>query len=122
MHSIRVWLHRYRSGRVIDVQMSCCDIELDARVVRMVQAQDISPRLRAEAVKEEQDRTLRKALYGIDEGLLVLGTDSKPVFVNAAAAQILGLPEPDLLTEDVPPSLHHMSDPTRCDDHANLVL
>ena len=76
--------------------MSCCDIQLGASVVRMVQAQDISPRLRAEAVEEEKDRTLRKPLYGLDEGLLVLGTDSKPVFVNAAAAQILGLPEPHL--------------------------
>lgn len=95
--STRVWLHRQRSGKVFDVQITSCDIQLDAILVRMVLAQDVSPRLRAEAAESAKDRTLRTVLYGMDEPLVVLGSDSKPIFVNAAACQVLALPEQHLL-------------------------
>lgn len=97
VHSTRVWLHRYRNGRVIDVQITCCDIQLEKSVVRMVLAQDVSTRLRAEAAVRAKDASLRKVLYDLSAGLVVLGSDSKPLFINAAACQILGLPEQHLL-------------------------
>jgi len=97
VHSTRVWLHRYRSGKVIDVQITCSDIQLETTVVRMVMAQDVAPRLHTELAENTRDRSLHKVLYGLAEGLVVLGSDSKPVFVNAAACQILGLPEQQLL-------------------------
>lgn len=97
VHSTRVWLHRYRSGKVIDVQITSSDIQLDTTVVRMIMAQDVAPRLRTEMAESTRDRTLRNVLYGLGEGLVLLGSDSKPLFVNAAACQILGLPEQHLL-------------------------
>jgi len=97
VHSTRVWLHRYRSGKVIDVQITSSDIQLDTTVVRMVMAQDVAPRLRTEMAESTRDRSLRNVLYGLGEGLVLLGSDSKPLFVNAAACQILGLPEQHLL-------------------------
>ena len=96
-HSTRVWLHRYRNGRVIDVQITCSDISLTAGTVRIVIAQDVSLRLRAEAAVRANDITLRKVLYELGEGLIVLGGNAKPLFVNAAAGRILGLPEQHML-------------------------
>ena len=100
--STRVWLHRQRSGKVFDVQITSCDIQLDAILVRMVLAQDVSPRLRAEAAESAKDRTLRTVLYGMADPLVVLDSDSKPIFVNAAACQVLGLPEQHLLDSEPP--------------------
>ena len=100
VHSTRVWLHRHRSGKVIDVQITSCDIQLDASTVRMVLAQDVSQRLRTDAAESAKDRTLRKVLFDIADGLVVLGADSNPLFVNAAARQILGLPEQYVLESD----------------------
>ena len=50
------WRHRTRAGRIIDVDITSHDIELDGRVARIVLAVDVTERLRAERTLAERER------------------------------------------------------------------
>ncbi len=104
-HHAGTWRDRCRDGSLIDVEIVRSDIRFGNSMARLTLANNVTSKLRAESALRTSETTLRQVLRDAADGLLVVGLDQRILFANPVACQILGRPENDLVTSEVPESL-----------------
>ncbi len=100
-----IWRDRCRDGSLIDVDVVRSDIRFGNIRARLTLSHNVSARLRAEAALRSSETTLRQVLRDAADGLLVISEDSRILFANPVAGEILGRPENDLVGTLVAESL-----------------
>ena len=89
-HSGLNWRHRRRSGELIWVQIVSEAIEFAGRPARLVLAQDVTQRLRAEHDLRLSERRYRDIVETATEGIWAIDAQARTSFVNPKMAQMLG--------------------------------
>jgi PAS domain S-box-containing protein len=88
------WRHLKRDGSTIDVEMSSHTLPLrGGRRARLVLANDITKRLRAEAMVRESEERYRDLFESASDLILSVGPDCRFLFVNRACTETLGFTE-----------------------------
>jgi PAS domain S-box-containing protein len=91
------WKHLKRDGSTIDVEMSSHTLPLrGGRRARLVLANDITKRLRAEAMLRESEERYRDLFESASDLILSLGPDCRFLFVNRACSETLGFSEAEV--------------------------
>lgn len=76
------WRHRRKDGTVFDVEVASREIELDGHRARLVVANDVTRRRRAEAALAESERRFRDMLENVQLVAVVLDVDGNVTFCN----------------------------------------
>jgi len=97
----RVWLHRRKDGSQLHVAISSHDVPFDGRPGRLVMASDETARRQAEAELRASEERLRMVTENARVGLVMLDTDRRYTFANATYAEILDLPQTNLVGRKV---------------------
>ena len=103
------WRHRFKDGRIIDVEVVSRSLEWNGRPATCVVAQDISDRRRADEKLCESEERFRTAFEDAPLGMCLTALDGRFLQVNAALCQMLGYSEQELL-EGVWQNLTHPAD------------
>lgn len=84
------WRHRKKDGRLIWVAIHSHDIEFGGRNARIVLAENITERRRAEEALRESEERLRLALQGANQGCYDLNVETGEAKVSPEYATMLG--------------------------------
>lgn len=91
------WRHLKRDGSMIDVEMSSHTLPLrGGRRARLVLANDITKRLRAEVMLRESEERYRDLFESASDLILSVGRDCKFRFINRACTETLGYSETEV--------------------------
>lgn len=100
-----VWRHCCRDGSTIDVEVVRNGVSFGKDPAFLVLAHNVSSRIRAQAALRASETTLRQVLRDAADGLLVVDSEHRILFANAAASSIFGQPESELIGSPAPQSL-----------------
>ncbi|MBK6645006.1 MAG: PAS domain S-box protein [Anaerolineales bacterium] len=91
------WRHRKKDGALIDVEISSHALLFNGRPARMVLANDITERKRAEEALKLSENRFHSALDGMLEGVQILDFDWRYIYLNRSAEEHNRRPNTDLL-------------------------
>lgn len=92
-----IWLHKRRTGELLQMHIFGSEVEVDRRTLRLVIAVDVTAELRAEERLKASEVTLRGVLHDLGDGLVVLGKNGTVEFANIAACRMLATSEADFV-------------------------
>lgn len=102
----RLWRHKKKDGTVFDVEIAVEDIQLQDRTVRIVLAQDVTPRLSAEQQLQRSLRALtllsrgnQAMLHAVDEQELLAGVCQAAVEIGGYEMAWVGFARADARIE-----------------------
>ena len=84
------WRHRYKDGRIVNVEIIWHRLEFDGREIALVVAQDVTERQRAEEALRRSEANYRSLVQGAPYGIYRAGADGKLLDVNPALVDMLG--------------------------------
>ncbi|HEY6906445.1 MAG TPA: PAS domain S-box protein, partial [Ignavibacteriaceae bacterium] len=84
------WRHRKKNGTVIDVEVTTHRINFNGRKSRIVLANDITEKVRAERAMKQSEAKYRIIVENADEGILLVDRESRITVVNTKLADIIG--------------------------------
>lgn len=97
-----VWRHRKKDGTVFEVEIISHGFDLNGRPARLVQAQDISVRLRAERELRESEERYRSLFEGNPLPVWVMDEETLEILaVNHAAVQKYGYTREEFLSRTI---------------------
>lgn len=91
------WRHRAKDGRIIDVEISSHATRFASRPAVLVLAQDVTARKRAEDALRAGEERLSRILETNADGILIVDSDGRFTFANAAVEKMVGLPRSDII-------------------------
>lgn len=115
-NEIGVWKHQKKDGTVIDVEISLDEIPFNGRPARLVLANDVTARRRAEEQVRQQAALLDKA----QDAILVRDLDSRIQYWNRGAEQLYGWSAQEVIGLNADEVLYR--DPTIFRQARQLVL
>lgn len=118
------WRHLRKDGSTIEVLISSDDIKFDNHAARFTVIYDVTLQLRAERLMRDTVRQLRQVLADVGDALLVVGTDSRVRFANAAASALWQVPADHLEGRTLPLQAGHErteTELTRADGSRRLL-
>jgi PAS domain S-box-containing protein len=89
--------HRFKDGRVVEVEIASRLLGWNGRSACLVVAQDIGDRKRAAESLRESEERFRTAFEHAPHGMCLCGPDGRFLQVNAALSQMLGYSRRELL-------------------------
>lgn len=95
MAPLRTWKHLKKNGTVIDVETRSHEIIFEGRRARLVLANDVTDRLRAETQIRNSESRLRTIVENLSEGLAVADLDGNYLNFNRAAQEMHGFTDND---------------------------
>jgi two-component system, cell cycle sensor histidine kinase and response regulator CckA len=84
------WRHRKKDGTVIDVEVSSNRIQFGGRPARLVLAQDVTARTRAEAALWDSEARKSAIVESTIDGIITIDQEGKIIEFNPAAERLLG--------------------------------
>jgi diguanylate cyclase (GGDEF)-like protein/PAS domain S-box-containing protein len=90
------WQHRRKDGSVIDVEVSSQAVTFGGRRARLVLAQDVSDRKRAEKALRESERRYARAVAGANDGLWDWDLTTGEVYYSPRWKALLGYGEEEI--------------------------
>ncbi len=108
----REWTHLTKDGRSILVEISAGDIRIDGREARLIVANDITERRRAEEALRRSEQDYHSLVDGAPYGIYRSTREGRFTMVNAALVAMLGYDSADELLELESTSLLY-ADPAR---------
>ncbi len=106
--TVGVGKHQKKDGTLIDVEISGHNLALEDGVTKLVVAQDVTERLRAERALRASEERLRLVLDSTGEGIYGVDTQGNCTLANAACLRMLGCgQESDLLGRNMHAVAHH---------------
>ncbi|MBI4694862.1 MAG: PAS domain S-box protein [Gammaproteobacteria bacterium] len=87
-----VWRHRRQDGTLIDVEVASDGIGFGAHRARIMIANDVTQRLRAERELKASEARYRELVDTAEEGIVAVDVEARITFVNPRMARMLGLP------------------------------
>jgi PAS domain S-box-containing protein len=84
------WTHIKKDGSVIDVEITSHKLIFEERPARLVLANDVTERKRAEAAVRESESRLQTIIANLTEGLTVADLDGTILHLNRAALDMYG--------------------------------
>jgi PAS domain S-box-containing protein len=102
-----LWRHRRKDGTLIDVEITSHKTDFGGRRARLVLADDVTDRLRAERALRTSEARYRSLFENASDGVLVLGESRRVLAANAecqalfgySLAELMGLDPASLLDE-----------------------
>ena len=88
-----LWLHRKKSGELMDMEIASHDFTFEGKPARMVVAIDVTRRTRAEAALRASEERYRK-IVDLSPDAITIHEEGRFVFANAATARLLGVADP----------------------------
>jgi PAS domain S-box-containing protein len=83
------WKHRKKDGTIISVEILSHELSLDGRPARLVMANDITERLRAETALQESEEKYRTVVEKAKDGITII-QNGKVRYVNLQLAEMRG--------------------------------
>ena len=106
--SFGVWRHRKKDGTLIDVEITGHTFDFEGHVARVIAAQDITERLRADQLLRASEERYRLLLDSTAEAIYGIDTHGNCTFSNLACARLLGYESADdLLGKHMHNLIHH---------------
>ncbi len=90
MNKLGVWKHRKKDGTLIDVDVTTYNIVFKGRPARIVLANDVTEKVKAEKALRLSEEKYRRIVEYANEGILLMDTDTRITFVNPKLAETLG--------------------------------
>ena len=91
------WRHRFKDGRIIEVEVASHLVDWNGRRAALVAVQDITDRKQAAESLRESEERFRSAFEHAPLGMCLTARDGRFLQVNAALSQMLGYSERELL-------------------------
>ncbi len=91
------WRHRKKDGAIIDVEIRSHQVTFEGRRARLVIAQDVTARNRAEQALRESERRFRELLENMSLVAVVLDLQGRVTFCNDYLAQLVGYTKDELV-------------------------
>ncbi len=91
MNKFGVWRHRKKDGELIDVEITTHKISFNGKPSRIVLANDVTDKVRAERSLRQSEEKYREIVENANEGILLVNSDADVTFINNKLAQIIGL-------------------------------
>ena len=115
------WRHRTKDGRIIDVEITSHELLFDGRPARLVLANDITERKRAEDALRESEERFRATFEQAAVGIAHVGPDGRWLRVNQALCDIVGYSREELLQRTFQ-DITHPDDLETDLDHVRRIL
>jgi len=96
MNKLGIWRHRKKDGTIIDVDVTTYKIVFNGRPARIVLANDVTEKLKAEKALRLSEEKYRRIVENANEGILLMGTDARITFVNPKLAEMIGYGEEEV--------------------------
>ena len=97
----------HRDGHVIPVRLGVTRAEVNGRLIYIAHLQDLSQvQAQIDALRASEAKT-RLLLNSVTDGIFGLNSDGRAVFINPAAAQMLGYAEDELIGQVMHEVIHH---------------
>jgi PAS domain S-box-containing protein len=97
-----IWRHRLKSGRIIEVEITGCEIKLGERVCYITFARDVTDERRAQEALRESEERFRTLFENAIEGVYETTPEGRFRNVNTALARMLGYASPaELMASDL---------------------
>ncbi len=87
---IGIWRHQKSNGDVIDVEIVTYDIDFNGRKARLVLAEDVTMRLKAEQALYESESKLRAITDTALDAIVLIDEEERVVYWNPSAGKMLG--------------------------------
>lgn len=92
-----LWRHHRKDGTLIDVEITSHQIEFDGYNARLVMADDVTSRVRAERALRSSEERYRHLFENASDGILVLDQKQRVLEVNPEFELLLGYSRAELL-------------------------
>ena len=90
-----LWRHRAKDGRIIEVEISSCQLEFQGRPARMAFIRDVTEERRAQAAVRESEARYRELFESAAEGVYQTTPEGGFVNVNPSLARTFGFATPE---------------------------
>jgi PAS domain S-box-containing protein len=99
-HDSGIWRHRKKDGTIIDVEILSYDLDIEGKQARVVLAQDITKRKRAEDELKKSRILLQNIIEGTSDAVYVKDRNGRYLLFNTAASRISGKKSEDIIGKD----------------------
>lgn len=96
MRRVGVWRHILKNGVIINVDVTTHAITFDGRPARIVLADDVTAKVKAENALRESEEKYRIIVETANEGILLIDEKQTVTFVNSKLADIVGYKRDEL--------------------------
>jgi PAS domain S-box-containing protein len=97
-----IWQHRIKDGSLIDVEITSHSIDFDGHRARLVLANDVTSRVRAERQLRVSEERYRRLFENASDGIVVMTRDHRILAANPELQQMLGYSVDELLGLELP--------------------
>ncbi len=91
MKRFGIWRHTLKNGVIISVDVTTHSINFNGRPARIVLADDVTSKVKAENAQRESEEKYRMIVENANEGILLVNKDQQITFVNGKLAGIVGM-------------------------------
>jgi PAS domain S-box-containing protein len=95
-----IWRHRKKDGTIIDVEILSHDLDVEGTPARVVLAQDITKRKRAEDELKKNRILLQNIIEGTSDAVYVKDRNGRYLLFNTAASRITGKRSEEVIGKD----------------------
>ncbi|HSD62847.1 MAG TPA: PAS domain S-box protein [Ignavibacteriaceae bacterium] len=96
-----IWRHKLKNGCIINVDITSYNIIFNGRPARIVLANDVTAKLKAEKALEESEKKYRGIVENANEGIWLFDENWNITFVNKKLSYILGYKIKEIVNRSV---------------------
>ncbi len=85
-----IWRHILKNGYIINVDLITHSISLNGRPARIVLANDVTEKVKAESAMRQSEEKYRQIVENANEGILLINSEADVTFINDKLADIIG--------------------------------